>query len=154
MGSGPLSGLYSQSAQVGTGSRARMYYEAICSTFKDTCDIVGFCDLSQTRMNYANSVIEKEHGHAPVPTYHYTEFDTMIDETKPDVVIVTSVDRTHHEYIIRAMRKGCDVITEKPMTIDEEKAQQIIDVQKETGKHLRVTFNYRYAPTNTKIRGG
>ena len=125
-------------AQVGTGSRARMYYEAICSTFKDTCDIVGFCDLSQTRMNYANSIIEKEHGHAPVPTYHYTEFDKMIDETKPDVVIVTSVDRTHHEYIIRAMKKGCDVITEKPMTIDEEKAQEIINVQKETGKLVSI----------------
>ncbi len=139
-------------AQVGTGSRARMYYEAVCTTFKDTCDIVGFCDLSQTRMNYANKIIQEKCGHDPVPTYLYTEFDRMIDETKPDVVIVTSVDRTHHEYIIRAMRKGCDVITEKPMTIDEEKAQEIIDVQKETGKHLRVTFNYRYAPTNTKIR--
>ena len=138
--------------QVGTGSRARMYYEAICTTYKDTCDLVGFCDLSQTRMDYTNRVIQEEYGHAPVPTYLYTEFDRMIDETKPDAVIVTSIDRTHHQYIIRAMEKGCDVITEKPMTIDEKKAQEIIDVQKRTGKHIRVTFNYRYAPTNTKVR--
>ncbi len=138
--------------QVGTGSRARMYYEAICTTYKDTCDLVGFCDLSQTRMDYTNRVIQEEYGHAPVPTYLYTEFDRMIDETKPDAVIVTSIDRTHHQYIIRAMEKGCDVITEKPMTIDERKAQEIIDVQKRTGKHIRVTFNYRYAPTNTKVR--
>lgn len=138
--------------QVGTGSRARMYYEAICTTFKDTCDLVGFCDLSQTRMDYANRVIQEEYGHDSVPTYLYTEFDRMIDETRPDAVIVTSIDRTHHQYIIRAMEKGCDVITEKPMTIDEKKAQEIIDVQKRTGRQIRVTFNYRYAPTNTKVR--
>src|SRR5699024_6966115 len=34
----------------------------------------------------------------------------------------------------------------------EEKAQAIVDAQKRTGKELRVTFNYRYAPHNTKIR--
>jgi predicted dehydrogenase len=38
------------------------------------------------------------------------------------------------------------------MTIDEKKAQAIIDCQKKTGKSLRVTFNYRYAPHHTKMR--
>jgi predicted dehydrogenase len=139
-------------AQVGTGGRARMYYEAITTTYKETSELVGFCDLSQTRMDYTNKVIQEDYGYHAVPTYNYTEFDKMIEETKPDVVIVTSIDRTHHQYIIRAMELGCDVISEKPMTIDEDKAQQIIDTQKRTGKHLRVTFNYRYSPTNTKIR--
>lgn len=50
------------------------------------------------------------------------------------------------------MRKGYDVICEKPLTIDEEKAQEIITVQKQTGRNLRVTFNYRYAPYHTKIK--
>lgn len=76
----------------------------------------------------------------------------MIEETKPDTVIVTSVDRTHDYYIIRAMELGCNVITEKPMTIDEKRAQAIIDAQKRTGKEVRVSFNYRYAPHNTKVR--
>ena len=76
----------------------------------------------------------------------------MIRETKPDYVIVTTIDRTHHTYIIRAMELGCDVISEKPMTVDEEKCQEILDAVKRTGRNLRVTFNYRYAPHNTKIR--
>jgi len=138
--------------QVGTGGRARMYYEAISTTYKDNAEMVGFCDLSPTRMNYANKLLVEEYKVAPAKTYHYTEFDRMLDEQKPDAVIVTSVDRTHHDYIIRAMEKGYDAITEKPMTIDEKKAQAIIDCQKRTGKNLRVTFNYRYAPHNTKIR--
>lgn len=138
--------------QVGTGGRARFFYEAVVSTYKETSEMAAFCDISQTRMDYANRIISERHGADRVPTYYYTEFDKMLDEIKPDAVIVTSVDRTHHDYIIRAMEKGYDVISEKPMTIDEQKAQAIIDTQKKTGKNLRVTFNYRYAPHNTKVR--
>jgi len=138
--------------QVGTGGRARFFYEAVASVYKETSEIVAFCDISQTRMDYANKVLKEEYGVPPVPTYNYTEFDKMLDEINPDFVIVTSVDRTHDRYIIRAMEKGYDVITEKPMTINEEKAQAIIDCQKRTGRSLRVTFNYRYAPHNTKVR--
>ena len=139
-------------AQVGLGGRAGMFYEAVCSTYKDTSEMVAFCDLSKTRMMVANRIISEEYNGESVAMYCHTDFDKMIDECKPDVIIVTSTDRTHHEYIIRAMKKGCDVITEKPMTIDEKKAQAIIDVQKQTGRDLKVTFNYRYAPNNTKIR--
>ena len=139
-------------AQVGTGGRARMYYEAVAETFNETSELVAFCDINQTRMDYANNALENEFGYHKVPTYKADEFEKMILETKPDCVIVTTVDRTHHRYIIKAMEMGCDVISEKPMTVDEVKCQEIIDCIERTGKNLRVTFNYRYAPHNTKIR--
>lgn len=138
-------------AQVGTGGRARFFYLAVASTYKETSEIVAFCDVNQTRMDYANKCLV-EAGAEAVPTYKHYEFDKMIEEVKPDCVIVTSVDRTHDWYIIRAMELGCDVITEKPMTIDEKRAQAIIDAQKRTGRNVRVSFNYRYAPHNTKVR--
>ncbi|MCJ7737605.1 MAG: Gfo/Idh/MocA family oxidoreductase [Anaerolineae bacterium] len=139
-------------ALVGVGGRARMYYEAIASTYSDTSELVAFCDINQTRMDYANSVIRETLGQHPAITYGIDQFDAMIAEQKPDVVIVTSVDRTHHRYIIRSMELGCDVITEKPMTVDEVKCQAILDAIKQTGRHLRVTFNYRYAPHSTQVR--
>ena len=138
-------------AQVGTGGRARFFYEAVAKTYSETSEIVAFCDVNQTRMDYANNQLASL-GAKKVPTYKHTEFDKMIEEIKPDCVIVTSVDRTHDWYIIRAMELGCDVITEKPMTIDEKRAQNIIDTQKRTGRDVRVSFNYRYAPHNTKVR--
>lgn len=103
-------------------------------------------------MDYANKIISEEYGANPVNTYSFDRFDEMIATEKPDVVVVTSIDRTHHTYITRAMELGCDVITEKPMTVDEVKCQEILDTTKKTGKNLRVAFNYRYAPHNTKIR--
>lgn len=138
-------------AVVGTGGRAGLYLTSIAKDYRETSAFVAFCDTNQTRMAYANKMIG-EWGHEPVPTYLADQFDTMIAECKPDIVIVTSIDRTHHHYIIRAMELGCDVISEKPMTIDEEKCQAIINAIARTGRKLRVTFNYRYAPHHSKIR--
>lgn len=138
-------------AIVGTGGRAEMYVTALTETFAENNELVGLCDLSPTRMAYYNRQIVEATGHG-VPAYPAGEFDRMIDETRPDVVIVTSMDSTHHEYIVRAMQRGCDAITEKPMTIDAPKARAIFDAIAATGKTLRVTFNYRYAPLTTKVR--
>ncbi|MBQ6448285.1 Gfo/Idh/MocA family oxidoreductase [Cytobacillus oceanisediminis] len=137
---------------VGTGGRAEFFYGAIARDFRDTADLVGFCDINQTRMNYANHLLETKYSYQSVPTYKADQFEQMLKELKPDYCIVTTMDRTHHTYIIKAMELGCDVITEKPLTIDEERAQSILEAVERTNRKLRVTFNYRYAPHNTKIR--
>ena len=139
-------------AIVGTGGRAGMFVNAITQTYQDSAELVALCDLSQTRMDWYNQQLHEKANHPPVPTYHSDAFDTMVAETKPDVVIVTTMDSTHHIYIIRAMELGCDAITEKPMTIDDEKARAIFDAIERTGRSLRVTFNYRYAPIATRVR--
>ena len=82
----------------------------------------------------------------------YDDFDRMLDAEKPDIVIVTTVDAYHHEYIIKALEAGCDVITEKPMTIDAEKVGAILEAERRTGKKVTVTFNYRFVPFVTKIK--
>lgn len=139
-------------ALVGTGGRGLMYVNAICGEYAEHGDLVGLCDLSASRMGYYNEIMADKYDRAPVATYAAQDFDRMVAENKPDVVIVTSMDSTHHQYIVRAMQLGCDAITEKPMTIDAEKAQAIVDAIASTGRKLRVAFNYRYAPMATKIR--
>jgi predicted dehydrogenase len=136
---------------VGTGSRAGMFIDALNGPYRETADLVGFCDLSQVRMDWYNEQLAQT-GSAPLPTYLAHDFDRMIAETKPNVVIVTTMDATHHIYIIRAMELGCDVISEKPMTTDLDKMQAIYHTIERTGKALRVTFNYRYAPAYTRFR--
>jgi len=137
---------------VGTGGRSRMFHEAISSTFKDACELVGLCDINGVRMDLANRWAQEKFGQKPVPTHKPGEFDAMVKKLKPDVVVVTCLDRLHHHYIIRAMELGCDVISEKPMTVDDEKAREIIQTKKRTGRNLTVTFNYRYSPRNTKVK--
>lgn len=139
-------------ALVGTGGRAEFFYGAIARDYKETAKLVAFCDINTTRMNYANQLLKEKYNHPEIPSYKPNDFETMIKKERPDTVIVTSIDRTHHQYIIQSLELGCDVITEKPMTTDVEKCKQIIDAIQRTKKEVRVTFNYRYAPHNTKIK--
>ncbi|KAK4447346.1 hypothetical protein QBC34DRAFT_409900 [Podospora aff. communis PSN243] len=138
-------------AIVGTGGRSYFFYNAIATTYNTTSCIVGLCDTNQTRLNYANANLSQL-GHPQVPTFLAADFDRMLTTTHPDEVIVTTIDRTHHQYIIRALELGCNVITEKPMTIDAPRCASIFRaVSQNPNNTVRVTFNYRYAPHNTKI---
>lgn len=139
-------------ALVGAGSRSGMYISALLDTYKDVGELVALCDTNMTRMAFTEKRHRERYNTAPIPTYHAADFDTMVAECAPDTVIVTSMDRTHHHYICRAMELGCDAVTEKPMTVDEEKCQQILDTIARTGRDLRVTFNYRYSPRSTKVK--
>jgi predicted dehydrogenase len=138
--------------QVGMGGRARMYTDAILGQMVRFSRLVGICDNNPGRLNYANDWIAKEYKMEKVPQYLDTQFDRMIKEQHPDVVIVTTKDCFHDRYIVRAMELGCDVITEKPMTIDEKKCQHIVDVVRRTGRKVAVTFNYRYSPPRTQVK--
>ncbi|KAI1103628.1 NAD-binding Rossmann fold oxidoreductase family protein [Jackrogersella minutella] len=138
-------------AIVGTGGRAIFFYTAIAKDYPATSCIVGICDTNQVRMNYANSKLESM-GHGAVTTYPASAFEQMIAETKPDEVIVTTIDRTHNQYIVKALDLGVNVVTEKPMTIDAPRCLAIFAaVDRNPGRRVRVTFNYRYAPHNTKV---
>lgn len=137
---------------VGTGGRAVEFMDAIVGKYREVSELVGLCDLSATRMQWYNDKLKKDFNHPAVPTYEAADFDRMIAQQKPDVVIVTTMDSVHHQYIVRAMELGCDAIVEKPMTTDATKAKTIFDAIERTGRKLRVTFNYRYSAHTTKVR--
>ncbi len=138
-------------AIVGVGSRSRMYQDAVQKKFSEYCELVDLCDVNLGRLKLAQQRSINNSG-TSIPIFEAEEFDDMIAKTKPDRLVVTTVDGFHHQYIVRAMELGCDVITEKPMTIDAEKCQAIIDAQKRTGKRCSVTFNYRYSPPRTQVK--
>ena len=138
-------------ALVGVGSRSNMYRTAILKTYAEHNQLVGFCDVNEGRLKLAQRKAQAMAG-VNVPIYDAKDFDRMIRETKPEVVIVTTKDATHNIYTIRAMELGCDVMTEKPMTTDEKKCRAILDAQHRTGRKIIVTFNYRYSPPRTQVK--
>ena len=139
-------------AMVGTGGRTVMFLDPLVTRFKADGELVGLCDVNRGRLEYYSRRLVDEFDHPPVATFEAGDFDKMIEQTRPDVVIVTTVDAFHHQYIIRAMELGCDAITEKPMTIDAEKCRAIYDAIERTGRQLRVCFNYRWTPGTTLVR--
>jgi len=141
-------------ALIGAGGRAPMFLDPIANPerYRETNELVGMCDVNEGRLKFHQQRLMKTYGYREVPVFLAGEFDTMVKATKPDVVVVTTVDAYHHQYICRAMELGCDVVTEKPMTIDAEKCQQIWRTIEKTGRKLRVTFNYRYGPGTLLVK--
>lgn len=135
----------SRVALVGTGHRGTgMWGNSVVKDYSNLVEFVGLCDINPGRLEVARQLIG-----VSCPTF--TDFEKMMRETKPDVLIVTTDDNTHDQFIIRGMELGADIICEKSMATDERKIQSIIDAEKRTGKTCRITFNYRYSPHRAKM---
>lgn len=133
-------------ALVGTGIRGITFWgRTIRERYGDILEFVGLCDINPGRLEYGKRFIGAE-----CPTF--TDFDKMMDDTNPDMLIVTTVDATHHTFIIKGLERGINVLTEKPMTTDEIKCQQILDAEEKSEGQLIVGFNYRYSPHHTKLK--
>lgn len=138
--------------QVGTGSRGLGFMKAMLTEWNSDVELAALCDANPGHLEYYNQEIVNELKLPALPVYSDRQFDRMIREHQPDVVLVTTRDCYHDKYIVRAMEMGCDAVTEKPMTTDEKKCQRIVDTVRRTGRDLRVTFNYRYSPPRTQVK--
>jgi predicted dehydrogenase len=133
-------------ALIGAGIRGTGFWgKTVVDQYSDVVEFVGLCDNNPGRLALAKTFMG-------VSCNTYSDFDVMMKETKPDLLIVTTIDATHHEFIVKGLEYGADVLTEKPMTADEVKCQQILDAERKSSKKVRVGFNYRYGTLFTKLK--
>lgn len=137
---------------VGSGGRALDFIDPIVGKYSNEGQLLAFCDVSQVRMDFHCERLEREFGYPRPATYLAKDFDRMLDELRPDVVIICTVDESHHEYIIRAVNKGCDVVCEKPITIDDEKCREILNAPGIKRQKVRIAFNVRWSAWATVIK--
>ncbi|MGW8317037.1 MAG: Gfo/Idh/MocA family protein, partial [Bacteroidales bacterium] len=131
---------------VGTGIRGTSFWgRTLVDNYSDILEFVGLCDINPGRLEYAKTYMRVD---CPL----FTDFEEMIRQTGPDLVIVTTKDSTHHQFIIKGLDMGCDVLTEKPLTMDEDKCQAILDAERRSNNKLIVGFNYRWGPYMTKVK--
>lgn len=137
-------------AVVGTGGRSPMFLDPIAGRFRSAAELVGLCDPSHVRRAFHQQRLASLFELPPIP--EYDDFDRMLSEQSPDVVVVCTPDYLHHEYIIRSLDFGADVVSEKPMTTDAAKCRAVFDAVERTARKVRVTFNMRWGPGVSKVR--
>ena len=108
-----------------------MFGENAVDNYPDFAKIVGVYDPNKTRCQ----VYKKRVGD---DLTIYDDFEEMLDAEKPDAVIVTTIDAMHHEYIIRALNKGYDVLSEKPMSLSYKDCEELLCVAKECNKKITI----------------
>ena len=142
----PSAGPKRRYAIIGTGVRGiGMWGRPLLQRYSDAVEFVGLCDINPKRAELAKAALK-----VSCPTFD--NFDAMCDAVKPELLTVTTVDRFHAEYIVKALDRGIDVITEKPMVTDEAQCQKVLDAEARNKRKIIVAFNYRFAPKHTKIK--
>lgn len=128
----------------GAGSRSYyMFALPFTVQLKESVQLCGVFDRNSVRAR----LVAEECG---VPAFD--SFAGMIADCQPDLVVVATTDSTHHDYIIAGLEAGCDVVSEKPMTIDAEKCRAILEAEQRTGRKVTVTFNLRFMPYFARVK--
>lgn len=122
------------------------FAKPLLENYRDCYEIVGIYDVHLGKMKGFSEVLGVE-----IPCF--TDFDQMLDTTKPDTVFVTSMDSTHAEYIVKSLERDLNCISEKPLCVNAEQCRQILKArQKHPDPVAITTHNCRYRPDFSKVK--
>jgi predicted dehydrogenase len=77
----------------------------------------------------------------------YMDFDKMVEEERPDVVVISSPSSTHYDYLVKCVELGLDIFCEKPFLspdLDDPKGKVEGIIEKAKGKRLIVAMNSQW----------
>lgn len=77
--------------------------------------------------------------------------EDFFEKKRADILVIATPDKLHVKQCIRAMKLGYDVLLEKPVSDSAEEIEELLAVQKETGRMVAVCHELRYAPAFEKI---
>lgn len=134
-------------AIVGLGSRGRDTYAATANIFGDRMEIAAIADIIPEKVESA----AKEY---QIPANCcYSSAEELLQEDKlADIMFICTQDRQHVGHAIPALRKGYDLLLEKPVSPDLDECREIIRVAQEENRKVVVCHVLRYTPFYTKIK--
>ena len=128
-------------AVVGTGYFSQFHYDAWSRL---PVDLIGCCSLD-------------EGGAADVAQQHsipkvFSNFEEMLDETKPDMVDIVSPPPTHAAFVRAAISRGLPVICQKPFCLTLDEAREVVaDIEKAKGTCI-IHENFRFQPWHIELK--
>jgi predicted dehydrogenase len=81
-----------------------------------------------------------------------TDNNIILDDKDVDLVMITTRHNSHAKLVIDSLSAGKNVFVEKPLALNEDELNQIINVYKTSGKTLTVGFNRRFAPLAIQMK--
>jgi predicted dehydrogenase len=131
---------------VGAGNRGlAMFAIPLVKDFPDRARLAALCDPNTSRVAAAADNLE-------VKVKTFTDFEEMMRVIDPDGVIVATRDDTHAEYVIKALRAGKRVFSEKPLCTTADQCRDILASAAESPGLCLVTHNKRYGPSTVAIQ--
>lgn len=131
-------------ALIGCG---RISFNHIQAAINNNLEIVGLCDLKEERIKEKK---EKFESIKTVPEYQ--DYIKMLDEVKPTLVAIATESGEHAKIAKDCIKKGVNVIIEKPIALSLKDAKEIIDLSKEYNVKVCACHQNRFNKAIQKIR--
>jgi polar amino acid transport system substrate-binding protein len=103
-------------------------------------------DVSLRAIHSTSGVRGKSYGTRFGAAYATTDYNRILQDADVDAVFITSRNQHHAVQALEALRAGKHVFVEKPMALTEAECRDLVQASDETGRHLTVGFNRRFAP--------
>ena len=81
-----------------------------------------------------------------------TDNNIILEDKDIDLVMITTRHNSHAKLVIDSLNAGKNVFVEKPLALNEDELNKIINVYKISGKTLTVGFNRRFAPLAIQMK--
>jgi predicted dehydrogenase len=120
---------------VGAGGIAR---NAHLPAYKNVpnAEVVAICDIIEERAINASKDFD-------IP-YTFTDYHEMLKMDELDAIDVCTPNYMHMLPAVDAMHAGKHVLVEKPLSMNAEESQKIVDTARETGKQAMTAFVMRF----------
>lgn len=81
-----------------------------------------------------------------------TNYQEILQDEEVDLVMITTRHHLHAPMVVESLNAGKNVFVEKPLALNAEELEQIIDAQQKSNKNITVGFNRRFSPHVQKIK--
>ncbi|WP_420113526.1 Gfo/Idh/MocA family protein [Pseudactinotalea sp.] len=136
---------------VAGGQDGALGYGASEDDFSAVAELVAVLDVDRMRAEAFVRTLVPE-GYGPVAVYEPDQLGELLDQTRPDAVVIASPDHTHGHYIQAALAAGVDVISEKPMVATSAEAAEVVEAERASSARVHVTHNFRYPARHRRIK--
>ena len=100
----------------------------------ENAQLIAICDIRTERLEKYPDI------------KHYTDYDEMLANEEFDIIDICLPTYLHADYAIKAMEKGINVITEKPISLKEEDVERVYSTAKKNNVKFMVAQVLRFWP--------
>lgn len=128
-------------AIIGAGAISKSHIDAL--TGMEDAQVTAVADIA---MNKAEELASKHSIKA------YADYNEMLDKEKPDIAVITLPHFLHRQAAVDCAERGCCILLEKPMAMDEQECDDIISICENYGVKLMIGHVRHFYNCYNKIK--
>ena len=108
-------------------------------------DVVALSDVDENMLNHAAAMVGQRQQSHQKPKL-YKDYRKLLNEAKPEVVLIGSPDHWHALQAIDALQSGAHVYLQKPISVDVLEGEAIVAAAKKYNRVVQVGTQRRSTP--------